>query len=112
MRRLGSQALLFAKQAAAQAVPAAGESDASRAYLRYARMSVEMAFAECQHHSAQRLRHERMPVAIPPAESTHHSAPRGQKKARAGEGVRVEEHGQAPVEPLPGDWGPALRDRL
>ena len=49
-----------------------------RAYLRFALMSVAMA----------------------PAESTHHSAPRGQKKARAGEGVRVEVHGQVPEEPL------------
>ena len=30
-----------------------------RAYLRYARMSVEMALAECQHHSAQRQKKAR-----------------------------------------------------
>ena len=30
-----------------------------RAYLRYARMSVAMAFAECQHHSAQRQKKAR-----------------------------------------------------
>ena len=30
-----------------------------RGYLRYARMSVEMALAECQHHSAQRQKKAR-----------------------------------------------------
>ena len=31
-----------------------------RPYLRYARMSVEMAFAKCQHHSAQRQKKARI----------------------------------------------------
>ena len=50
-----------------------------RAYLRYARMSVAMALAEC----------------------THHSAPRGQKMARAGGGARDELHGHAPDDAPP-----------
>ena len=50
-----------------------------RAYLRYARMSVAMALAEC----------------------THHSAPRGQKMARAGGGARDELHGRAPEDAPP-----------
>ena len=49
-----------------------------RAYLRFARMSVAMALAECQHHSAQH-----------------------QKTARAREGVRDALHDQAPEEPPP-----------
>ena len=62
-------------QVAAQAVLAAGESDA----------------------------YERLAVAMALAESTHHSAPRGQKKARAGERVQV--HGQVPDEPPPQEPG-------
>ena len=41
------------------------------------------------------LRQERMIVAMALAESTHHGAQR-QKTARAGEGVRVELHGEDP----------------
>ena len=44
--------------------------------LRHEQQSIRLALAECQHHSAQR-----------------------QKTARAGEGVRVEVHGQVPDEP-------------
>ena len=56
-------------------MPATGEWRL-RAYLKYARMSVAMALAESQHHSAQR-----------------------QRTARAGGWVREEVHGEVPEAP-------------
>ena len=52
-----------------------------------------------QRRLRQWLRHERLSVAMALAESTHHAALRGQKKARAGGGVRDALHGEVPGEP-------------
>ena len=49
-----------------------------------------------QRRLRQWLRHERLSVAMALAESTHSAALRGQKKARAGGGVRDALHGEVP----------------
>ena len=62
--------------AADRAAPATGAARRRRerrlrAYLRYARMSVEMALAECQHHNAQRQKKAR---AREEEREMHHTA--------------------------------------
>ena len=54
-----------------------------------------------QRRLRQWLRDERLSVAMALAECQHHSAPRGQKKARAGGGAREDVHGEAPDEAPP-----------
>ena len=55
------------------------------------------------------LRHERMTVAMALAESQHHTALRGQMTARARGGAREVLHGRAPGEaPPPGGWHPVF----
>ena len=53
-----------------------------------------------QRRLGQWLRHERLSVAMALAENNHHTAPRRKMTARAGGEARVAPHGQAPEAPL------------